>query len=150
LCFNLLSEQENTGSAKGKFLTMIEKIFKSLEKKSNRTRAEAMGRAAESLAAVWYESKGYVTLANRLRTACGEIDLIVANPAIVIFVEVKARRTAQAAAEAVTMRQQTRLIHAAEIILAEHPRWGRELTRFDVILVVAGEIIPIHDAFQAN
>ncbi len=112
--------------------------------------AEASGRAAERLVATWYEREGYDLLARRVRTALGEVDLVVANSDMLIFVEVKARAEERSAAEAVTYRQRTRLIAAAEIILAEHPVWSRELTRFDVILVVGGLIVPIPDAFRAD
>jgi putative endonuclease len=120
------------------------------KKNLNRSRAEASGREAELFAAAWYEGQGYDVLAQRVRTALGEIDLVVATSEILIFAEVKARVEERSAAEAVTRRQQARLIGAAEIILAEHPGWGRELTRFDVILVVSGAIVAIPDAFRAD
>lgn len=119
-----------------------------LTKCGPRHRAEAAGRTAETTAAAWYETQGFVTLARRLRTSRGEIDLVVADAASIIFVEVKARRSVRVAAESVTPRQQARLVGAAEIALAENASWHRDATRFDVILVVSGAIISIPDAFR--
>ena len=39
------------------------------------------------------------------------------------------------ASRALKPRQRVRLIGAAEILLAEHPEWGRAGVRFDVLLV---------------
>ncbi len=99
---------------------------------------------------MWYETHGYIVLGRRLRTKRGEVDLVVTNDDTIIFVEVKARRSAVAGAESVTLRQQARIAAAAEILLAEHPDWARDSTRFDVVLVVAGAIIPIPDAFRLS
>lgn len=112
--------------------------------------AELRGRGAESNAASWYEANGFVVLARRLRTGGGELDLIVADSALVIFVEVKTRRHLRDAAESVSRRQQRRLADAAEIALAEHPDWRRDGTRFDVVLLVGDALIPIEDAFRPD
>ncbi|HEX7389161.1 MAG TPA: YraN family protein, partial [Acidiphilium sp.] len=60
----------------------------------------------------------------------------------------KTRRTARAAVESVSKRQQRRLAAAAEIVLAEHPDWQREGIRFDVALVVGESVLRIADAFR--
>ncbi|MCF3946751.1 YraN family protein [Acidiphilium sp. AL] len=119
-----------------------------LQKSAQRRRAELCGRDAESIAASWYEERGFAILARRLRTGGGELDLVVASRTLVIFVEVKARRHVRAAAESVSRRQQKRLAAAAEIALAENPAWWRDGARFDVVLVVGDAVIPIEDAFR--
>lgn len=130
---------------------MINKRLSKCQKRdAKRSRAEASGRAAERLAADWYERMGFELLAQRARTALGEIDLVMANADTIIFVEVKARADERAAADAVTRRQQSRLVAAAEVLLAQHPAWSREMTRFDVVLVVAGAVVTIADAFRAD
>jgi putative endonuclease len=117
---------------------------------SNRRQAEARGRQAEdSVAAIW-RSRGYDVLAQRLRTQSGEIDLVVANPSTLIFVEVKARQSFSQAAYAVQPRQQSRLLEAASAALAEHAEWHRPDTRFDVALVCNGAIRHIRDAIRCN
>ncbi len=113
-----------------------------------RREAEVRGRFAEdSVAAIW-RSQGYSVLAQRLRTKSGEIDLVVADQQTLVFVEVKARKSFAQAAEAVQPRQQTRLLEAAGIALAEHADWHRQDTRFDVALVCNGAVRHIRDAIR--
>ena len=48
-------------------------------------------------------------------------------------------------------RELARLIAAAEIMLAEHPDWGANGVRFDVMVVdAAGAVRRIADAFRAE
>jgi putative endonuclease len=67
------------------------------------------------------------------------------------FVEVKARARDDDAAEAVTARQQRRIIAAARYWLTSHPGDNTRDIRFDVVLVVPGRI-PRHipAAFDAS
>lgn len=102
----------------------------------NRRRiAETRGRRAELLAAAWLILKGYRILARRARTGAGEIDLVAARGRVLAFVEVKARRTAAAAAYAVTPRQQTRLARAASAWRGRRPRFAMLQPRFDLVIV---------------
>jgi len=52
-----------------------------------------------------------------------------------VFVEVKARDRADAAAEAVTERTKRRIVATAELWLAHHPDDNEPDIRFDVMLV---------------
>ena len=113
-----------------------------------RRAAEARGRDAESLVAAGWQARGYDILARRLRTQAGEIDLIVANAATLLFVEVKARRSLDEAAYALQPRQQQRLLRAAETAVATHETWQRPEMRFDVALVCGGTIDYIEDAIR--
>lgn len=113
-----------------------------------RLRAEARGRGAETMVAAWFEHRGFTILGRRMKTARGEIDLVVADSDHLVFVEVKLRARVADAAASVSRRQQARIAGAAEIVLAENPSWQRDSTRFDVMLVVSGAIIPIEDAFR--
>ena len=60
-----------------------------------------------------------------------------------VFVEVKARERLDDAAEAVIVRQQRRIIAAAEAWLASHPDDANCDMRFDVMLV-APKSLPRH------
>jgi putative endonuclease len=113
-----------------------------------RRAAESRGRLAEDQVAAGWAAQGYDILARRLRTAAGEIDLVVANPENLIFVEVKARKSFAEAAYAVLPRQQIRLLEAAGAALAEHQDWERPATRFDVALVCGGQVHHIPDAIR--
>jgi putative endonuclease len=97
------------------------------------------GLFAEWLAAMLLRFKGYVILEKRYRTGAGtggaEIDIIARRGNIVVFVEVKARRSVDEGLYAIAPAQQIRLRRAAEGWLAKRGR-GMD-ARFDVI-VVAG------------
>ncbi|MEO0913652.1 MAG: YraN family protein [Pseudomonadota bacterium] len=94
--------------------------------------ANLHGAAAEDVAERLYTSRGADVLARRMRNEAGEIDLILREGEVIVFVEVKARRGRGAAATALGPAQQARLGAAAEIWLAEHAP-GAEM-RFDVVL----------------
>ena len=112
-------------------------------------RAHASGIDAEALACAALERDGWTILARRVRTAAGEVDAIAERDGLLAFVEVKRRPTLANAAWALTPRQRVRLTAAAEILLAEHPDWGRAGVRFDVLLVdAAGAVRRIADAFR--
>jgi len=116
---------------------------------ARRFAAESRGRAAETAVARRWQARGYDVLAQRLRTGAGEIDLVVANPEKLVFIEVKSRKSFADAAYAVLPRQQARLLEAAGAALAAHQDWERPETRFDVALVCNGEIRHIPDAIRA-
>jgi putative endonuclease len=113
------------------------------------TRAYHRGVDAETAACAALAQDGWIVLAQRLRTAAGEIDIVAAKPDMLAIVEVKARRTLADAAMALGPRQRARLLAAAEIVLAEHPEWGRAGMRFDLMVVdAAGAVRRIADAFR--
>lgn len=108
-------------------------------------RAHRTGLAAEDTAARMAVSRGLAVLERRYRTPHGEIDLIAASPGLLVFVEVKARRSAEEAAHAISARQWARLQAAAlHYTGVYHTRTNRFDTaasstgpdlRFDVVLV---------------
>ncbi|OYV40343.1 MAG: YraN family protein [Acidocella sp. 20-61-6] len=115
---------------------------------AKRRNAEIRGRQAEDAVAAKCLARGFDILAQRLRTKSGEIDLIIADPGTLIFVEVKSRSSFAEAAYAVVPRQQRRLLDAADLVLAEHSNWHRPSMRFDVALVCNGKIELIEDAIR--
>lgn len=111
--------------------------------------AHATGLGAEAAARAALEKDGWTILAQRLRTAAGEIDIVADKDGLLAIVEVKSRPTLHEAAIALTPRQQSRLIAACDIVLTEHPDWGQNGVRFDVLLVDAkGNVRRIADAFR--
>ncbi|MEJ0017391.1 MAG: YraN family protein [Acetobacteraceae bacterium] len=111
--------------------------------------AHQRGIDAEVAACRALVADGWTVLAQRLRTAAGEIDIVAATPDLLAIVEVKARPRLADAALALGPRQQARLLAAAEIALAEHPEWQRQGMRFDLIVVdSAGTVRRIADAFR--
>jgi putative endonuclease len=109
----------------------------------------AKGLDAEDRACAALLLDGFAILGRRLRTPLGEIDIVAATGAMLVFVEVKRRARLAGAAEALGTRQQARLLAAAECLLARHPDWGRDSIRFDVMLVdAAGQVRRVADAFR--
>lgn len=96
------------------------------------------GLLAEKTAAAYFMVKGYKILAERFRTRHGEVDLILEKNRTLVFVEVKARKTADAAAEAIHARNQTRVRQAAELYLQRHPSYDGYDIRFDAFILAAG------------
>lgn len=111
--------------------------------------AHARGLGAEAAACAALAAEGWSVHAQRLRTPAGEIDIIAERDGLLALIEVKARPALADAAASVTARQRERLLAAADIVLTEHPDWGRNGVRFDVIVVdAAGRVRRIRDAFR--
>ncbi len=105
------------------------------------------GRSAEAQVAARYAASGHEVLHRRWRGQGGEIDLILRRGATVIFVEVKAARSIEAAAYRISPRQAERLAAAAEEYLGGLPDGALTEARFDVALVDrAGRIQVIENA----
>ena len=100
-----------------------------------RRAAFRLGLSAESRAAALLLAKGYRVVAKRFRSGVGEVDLVARRGNVLVFVEVKARDRLDDAAEAVTPRQQRRIVAAAEAWLAANPDDLTRNIRFDAILI---------------
>jgi putative endonuclease len=111
--------------------------------------AHASGLRAEEAAGAALRRDGWTILGQRLRTAAGEVDMVAEKDGILAIVEVKHRPSLAGAVAALSLRQRTRLLAAGEILLAEHPDWGRAGVRFDVLLVDGeGRVRRVTDAFR--
>ena len=112
------------------------------------------GQEGESAAEQYLRRKGYRIVARNLRSSMGELDLVAEDDQVLVFVEVKARRTDVfgGAIHAVPQRKQEKLIQLAAMYLARHHIKGR-LCRFDVVLlqgdgVATTQIEHIRNAFE--
>ena len=97
---------------------------------------QQLGILGENLAAAALEARGYAILARRYRTRHGEIDIVAEDQGTIVFVEVKARETAEfgSAAEAMTRQKQRKVISMAVDYLARHHLTDRPC-RFDVVAI---------------
>jgi putative endonuclease len=100
------------------------------------TSRQVVGRWGEDTATQFLAGKGYSILERNVRTAHGEIDIVASKDSLLVFVEVKARRSHAFAypEDSVTRRKQLHLLSAAEEYLQAHPESG-ESWQFDVIAV---------------
>jgi putative endonuclease len=97
---------------------------------------QAFGKSGENLAVEELERRGYAILDRRYRTRQGEIDIVAQDGETIVFVEVKARTTAErgTAAEAVTPAKQRRLLSMAVDYLSRKGLTQRAC-RFDVVAI---------------
>lgn len=102
----------------------------------NRRRAYLWGHGAEFLALVMLFVKGYHILCRRFKCPAGEVDIIARKGNMMVFIEVKARRTFADAAHALSTAQKKRIIRAATWYMSRQKKAGQEtLYRFDMVLV---------------
>lgn len=96
-----------------------------------------LGKWGESIVAADMRKKGWRILASGYRCRFGEIDLIASKGKVLSFTEVKLRKDANhgTAAEAVTIRKQSRIRVTAQLYLAQRPTDLQP--RFDVAEVYA-------------
>jgi putative endonuclease len=114
------------------------------------TERTRLWRFGEQCAADWYENAGFTVLARNWRGAAGELDLVVGNEAVVVFVEVKARSSSRfgTGAEAVDWRKQRRVRAVASEWLGQREpgdaRFVADL-RFDVVDVDGRGTLQVHE-----
>lgn len=93
-----------------------------------------LGQEGEDLAAGFLRKKGYRLIQRNYRCKTGEVDLIVLDRRVVVFVEVKTRSDHSFGSpfEAVEARKQRKMIRAAQYFLHEKKLDQRD-ARFDVV-----------------
>jgi putative endonuclease len=105
-----------------------------------RSLARLWGVDAERIALILLSLKGFRLLARGYRGRGGEIDLVMRRGDLVIAVEVKARATELAAAEAVTPAKVARIAAGMRQFRAER-RLGDVLTyRCDAVVIAPGRL----------
>lgn len=113
---------------------------------------KVLGREGEEAAAHYLEKKGYKILERNYRWRRGEIDIICKKKSLIIFVEVKTRRSLLFGdpLEAVDRRKQRQILKVAEKYLVTKKLYGKLDCRFDVITFKNNEIEHIEDAFRVE
>lgn len=95
---------------------------------------QVLGREGEHVAEQFLRKKGYKVVERNYRCAAGELDLIVLDRRVVVFVEVKTRsgKGFGSPLEAVEFHKQRRMIRAAQFFLSANKLHQRD-ARFDVV-----------------
>jgi len=95
---------------------------------------QLLGKEGERVAEQYLRSKGYTLVERNYRCHGGELDLIVLDRRVLVFVEVKTRTGHGFGSpfEAVEARKQQRMIRAAQFFLSQKGLHQRD-ARFDVI-----------------
>lgn len=93
-----------------------------------------LGKEGERVAERYLQKKGYMLVERNYRCPAGELDLIVLDRRVVVFVEVKTRTGLGFGSplEAVEFRKQRKMIQVAQFFLAEKRLQQRD-ARFDVV-----------------
>jgi putative endonuclease len=97
------------------------------------------GAVAERRAAQFLEQSGLVLIERNYRSPFGEIDLIMQQGQILVFVEVRFRGRSDygTPAETVDRRKQSRLRATAEHYLQRDRQASKRPCRFDIVAVTA-------------
>jgi len=101
----------------------------------------SLGQAGERHARIALEAKGYTSLTINWHCRAGELDLVMLDQDILVFVEVKTRRGERAgrADDAITPTKARRMLAAAEWFVAEHPDHQHRIWRCDLIAITINE-----------
>jgi putative endonuclease len=111
--------------------------------------ARSIGAEAERGAADYLIRNGLELVERNFRCRGGEIDLIMRDGAVLVFVEVRARAASRfgGAAESITAGKQARVALAARHYLARHSL--DVPCRFDALLLDGDRLNWIRNAFEA-
>ncbi|MCU0355222.1 MAG: YraN family protein [Cytophagales bacterium] len=114
------------------------------------SRTRSTGNHGEQLAANLLEAKGFVIAERNFRHRRAEVDLIVRQDKLLVFVEVKTRSgTDFGEPETFVTPNQRRLIHSAADAYIHQTDWLHDI-RFDIIAITLGhppDVLHIEDAF---
>lgn len=115
-----------------------------------------LGNAGEDAAAKYLTDKGYIICTRNYRVPVGEIDLIARKDGVIVFIEVKTRRSYRCgeAALAVNRHKQQKIIKTALWYIRQN-NLDDCPCRFDVVEVysqVSGEFLINHfeEAFEVS
>ena len=97
---------------------------------------KTLGKQGEALAAEYLRFHGYRVCAQNYRVRIGELDIIAMKQDVIVFVEVKTRRSLNCGfpAESVNFYKQQKIIKTAQFFLRQRHLEGCPC-RFDVIEV---------------
>ena len=117
--------------------------------------APEIGRRLEDAAHDYLRDQGLVPLERNYRCRLGEIDLVMRDGTVLVFVEVRYRRSARYghAAESIVASKRRKVIMTAQHYLQARRKLRGLPARFDVVAITDGRDGPvfewIRDAFQA-
>lgn len=110
-----------------------------------------LGAGYELRARHWLESQGLRFIAANVSVRSGEIDLIMQQGQVTVFVEVRYRKSSTfgGAAASVTYSKQLKLLQAARVWLARHNEsFDTVDCRFDVVAFTGNDIEWLTNAFS--
>ena len=108
-----------------------------------------IGQEAEEAAVSHLRKLGYRIVARNIRTPEGEIDIVARDSDVVVFLEVKARRSHRfgSALSAVDRKKRRRIRESAANFMQFYPQGEKTIIRFDVVTIEHGIATLIRNAF---
>ena len=100
-----------------------------------------LGATAEQAACDRLTGAGLLCLARNVRYPFGELDLVMRDGTMLVFVEVRYRRNRRfgGAAVSIDAAKRRKVARAAQAWLASHRHYSDAACRFDVVAVTPGE-----------
>lgn len=114
------------------------------------------GARFEDVALAHAQRHGLSLVARNVQYRHGEIDLVMRDGKVLVFIEVRYRRSQRygGAVDSVGESKRQRLIAAAGLFLQSHPEFSHHACRFDVLAIAGDEAAPQvdwhRDAFQSH
>jgi len=101
------------------------------------TTTREQGEHTENLACEFLKNNGLKLVEKNFSTRVGEIDLIMKSDDMLVFVEVRYRKSNNfgSGAESVTISKQKKLIKTASLYLQQHAKLLKCPARFDVVSI---------------
>tara|TARA_R110000868_G_scaffold226313_1_gene478872 strand:+ start:87 stop:461 length:375 start_codon:yes stop_codon:yes gene_type:complete len=124
-------------------------MFKGFTLGTKKDTTKAVGDAAEDRALAHIEQHGLTLVARNFRCKCGEIDLILKDGDVLVFVEVRYRKRQDygSALESVTASKQKKIHNSAQYYLQTKALGESQAIRFDVVAMSPNDIQWIQHAF---
>lgn len=115
---------------------------------------QTKGQKAEDLACEYLKKQGLRFITRNFRSRFGEIDLILRDKTVLVFVEVRSRSSMAfgGAIASVTLGKQQKIVKTAQFYLVKHGLQDKMPVRFDVVALEgkSGQINWIKQAFGAD
>ena len=124
-------------------------------RRANETTTRDAGAHYESAALAHLIHAGLALVVRNYHCRFGEIDLVMRERDVVVFVEVRYRRSRGygGGIDSVDAGKRAKLVRAAAAFLADHPRLADATCRFDVLAIGGTSAAPVFDwrrnAFEA-
>lgn len=101
------------------------------------TNTQVVGTAAENLACRYLQQAGLVLVTKNFRAKCGEIDLIMEQAELLIFIEVRLRNNSKygSGLDSINWQKQQKIVNTAQLYLQKFPKQAQRPCRFDVVSI---------------
>jgi putative endonuclease len=118
-----------------------ESELKIIRREPRKTTNHQSGIDAEGMATAYLKQNGYKILATRFKCKNGEIDIIASKRKLIVFIEVKSRKSALLD-DPIGSKGRRRIANAALQYIYENPEIAEYEMRFDFIFVDSAN--PLH------